>query len=100
MRDTRGYLERRISPKIQEMRFWEIEVLGFRKLPTRVFKLQEVRDSSYFGLLSIFGPRKKGFSFKGLFDEEKLGFWVLLDVSLPKQTEVRLGKGVNLPTED
>ena len=24
---------------------------------------------------------KRGFSFKGLFDEEKLDFWVILDVS-------------------
>ena len=31
----------------------------------------------------------------------KTGFFrVLLDVSSPRQTEVRLGKGVNLPTKD
>ena len=50
--------------------------------------LQEVRDFSYLGLLSIFGPGKEGFSFKGLFGEEKLGFRVLLDVSS------RLGVGM------
>ena len=32
--------------------------------------LQEVRDSFYLGLLSIFGPGKEGFSFKGLFGED------------------------------
>ena len=62
--------------------------------------LLEVRDSSYLGILSIFGPGKEGFSFKGLLGEEKLDFRVMLDVSLHRQTEVRLGKGVNLPTED
>ena len=36
MRGTHGYLERRISPKIQERRFQEIEVVGFRRLPTHV----------------------------------------------------------------
>ena len=36
MRGTRGYVERRISSKIQEMRFREIEVFGFRRLPIRV----------------------------------------------------------------
>ena len=56
---------------------WEIKGSGFRKLPTHVSKLQEVRDSSYLGLLSIFGVGKEGFSFKGLFGKEKLGFWVL-----------------------
>ena len=56
--DMRGYLEKRISPKIQERRFREIEVFGFRRLPTRVSMLLEVRDSSYLGLLSIFGLRK------------------------------------------
>ena len=35
-RGTCGYLKRGISPKIQEGRFWEIEVVGFRRLPTRV----------------------------------------------------------------
>ena len=28
---------------------------------------------------------KIGFSFKGLFGKEKLDFWVILDVSLPKR---------------
>ena len=32
-----------------------------------------------------------------MFDEEKWDFRVLLDVSSPKQTLVRLGEGVNLP---
>ena len=35
---------------------------------------REVSDSSYLGLLSIFGPRKEGFSVKGLFGREKLHF--------------------------
>ena len=70
----RGYLERRISSSIRERRFREIEVFGFRRLPTHVSMLQEVRNSSYLGLLSIFRLEKKGFSFKGLFGEEKLGF--------------------------
>ena len=35
----RGYLERRIFPKIQERRFREIEVFGFRRLPTCVSTL-------------------------------------------------------------
>ena len=95
-RDTCGYLERRISLNIQERRFWEIKVVGFRRLPTRVSMLQEVRDSFYLGLLSIFGLGKEGFSFKGQFNEEKLDFQVLLDVSSPRKTLVRLGKGINL----
>ena len=33
--------------------------------------LQEVRDSSYLDLLSIFRLRKEGFLFKGMFGEEK-----------------------------
>ena len=37
------------------------------------------------GLFSIFGPVKVGFSFKGLFSDEKLDFRVMLDVSLPKR---------------
>ena len=32
---------------------------------------KEVRDSSYLGLLSIFGLEKEGFSVKGLFGKEK-----------------------------
>ena len=47
--------------------------------------LLEVMDSSYLGLLSIFGSGKEGFSFKGLFGEEKRDFRVLLDVSSPRQ---------------
>ena len=35
-RGTRGYLKRGISSKIQEERFCEIEVVGFKRLPTRV----------------------------------------------------------------
>ena len=66
--------------------------------------LQDVRDSSYLGLLSIFRLGKKGFSFKGLFGEEKLGFRVLLDVSLPRlrcesshgRMVLRIGEGVRL----
>ena len=68
------------------MRFREIEVVEFRRLPTRVSALQEVRDSSYLGLFSIFGPGKEGFSFKGLFGEYKLDFRVLLYVSSPRRT--------------
>ena len=89
-----------ISSKIRERRFRDIEVFGFRKLPSRVSTLQEVSDSFYLGLLSIFGPGKAGFSFKGPFREEKLGFRVMLDVSLPRRTLDRLGERVNLPTED
>ena len=45
--------------------------------------LLEVRDSSYLGLLSIFGSGKEGFFVKGLFGEEKnLDFWVMFDFSL------------------
>ena len=44
--------------------------------------------------------RKRGFFVKGLFGEEKLDFWGLFDVSLPRRTEVLLGKGVNLLKED
>ena len=36
MRGMRGYLKRGILSKIQEGRFREIEVVGFRRLPTRV----------------------------------------------------------------
>ena len=60
----------------------------------------EVRDSSYLGLLSIFGLGKEGFSVKGLFGEEKLNFRVMHSVFSPRQTEVHLGEGVSLPTED
>ena len=84
-RGTRGYLERRISPEIQGMRFRGIEVIRFKRLPTRVSTIQEVRDSFYLGLLSILRPRKEGFSFKGLFDQEKLDFQVQLNVSLPRR---------------
>ena len=83
MRGMCGYLEIRILLKIQERRFHEIEVIGFRRLPTRISTLQQARDSSYLGSLSIFGPGKEGFSFKGLFAEEKLDFQVLLDVPSP-----------------
>ena len=73
--------------------------------------LQEVRYSSYLGLLFIFGPGKEGFSFNGLFGEEKLDFRVMLDVSSPRRMcesshrrlvlclgegNVHLGKGVRL----
>ena len=64
-RGTCGYLKRRISSKIKERRFREIEVVGFRRLPTHVSTLQEVKDSSYLGLLSIIGPGKWGSLFKG-----------------------------------
>ena len=94
-RSTCGYKKHGISPWIQE-RSSKIKGYGFRKLPTRASKLQEVRDSSHLGLLSIFCPGKEGFSFKGLFGEENwvFGFFlmflclgelgVLLDVSLPR----------------
>ena len=85
-RGMRGYLERRISPKIQERRFLEIEVVRFRSLSTHVSTLQEVRDSSYLGLLSIFGPGKEGFSLRVyLAKKKKWGFQVLLDVSSPRR---------------
>ena len=74
--------------------------------------LQEVRDSFYLGLLSIFGPRIEDFSFKGMFGKEKLGFRVLLNVSSPRRRrcessyerlvlrlgegKAQLGKGVSL----
>ena len=35
-RGMRGYQKIHISPKFQEGRFREIEVVGFRRLPTRV----------------------------------------------------------------
>ena len=86
------------------MRFQKIEVVGFRRLPTCVSTLQEVRDSFYLGLLSIFRPRKEGLSFKGLFSKEKLNFRVLLNVSSPRRRHesshersvLRLGEGVRL----
>ena len=58
--------------------------------------LKEVRASSYLGLLSIFGPGKVEFLFKGLFGEEKLDFRVMLDVYSPRRASVCLGKGVNM----
>ena len=57
----RGCLKHGISLRIQAKRFREIKVVGFRRLPTRVSTLQEIGDSSYLGLFSIFGPRKEGF---------------------------------------
>ena len=61
---------------------------------------KEVRDSSYLGLLSIFGSEKEGFSVKGLFGKEKWDFRVFLNVASPRRTLVRLGEGENLHTED
>ena len=81
-----GCRKHEISPRIQAMRFREIEVVKFKRLPTHVSALQEVGDSSYLGLFSIFGPGKEGFSFKGLFGEYKLDFRVLLYVSSPRRT--------------
>ena len=43
-------------------------------------------DSSYLGLLSFFGLGKEGFLVKGLFGNEKLDFWIMLDVSSPRRT--------------
>ena len=37
-RGTHGYPKRGISPKIQKGRFREIEVIGFRRLPTCVLR--------------------------------------------------------------
>ena len=54
--------------------FWEIKVIGFRRLPTHVSMLQEVRDSSYLDLLSIFGPRKEGFPLRACLAKKKMGF--------------------------
>ena len=71
MRGMREYLERWISPNIREMRFREIEVFGFRKLFTCVSTLQEVRDSSYLGLLSIFRPGKEDFSLRACLEKKK-----------------------------
>ena len=56
MRGTSGYLERDISPRIQERIFREIEVLGFRRLPTRSYTLQEVGILPTLVLVPIFGP--------------------------------------------
>ena len=42
MRDTHEYQEREISSRIKERKFWEIEVVWFRRLPTRSSTLQEV----------------------------------------------------------
>ena len=57
-RGTRGYLKIGISPKIQEGRFREIKVVGFRRLPNPCITRLKVRDSSYLVLLSTFGSRK------------------------------------------
>ena len=47
--------------------------------------LQEVRDSSYLVLLSIFGPGKEGFLLRAcLAKKKKQVFQVLLDVSSPR----------------
>ena len=94
MRGKRGYLKRRILPKIRERRFREIEVFGFRTLPTCVSTLQGVGNSSYSVYFPSLGWEKKGFSLKGLVGEEKLDFRVLLDVSSPSpwKGHVRLGE--------
>ena len=39
----RGYLEQEILSRIQERKFWKIEVVGFMRLPTHSSTLQEVR---------------------------------------------------------
>ena len=54
--------------------FWEIEVVEFRRLPSCVSMLQEVKDSSYLVLLSIFGPGKEGFSLRACLAKKKTGF--------------------------
>ena len=43
---------------------------------------------------------KRGFFVKGLFGEERRDFWVMFDVSFPRQTLVCLSEGVNLLRED
>ena len=53
-RGTCGYLEQEISPKIQERKYQEIEVFGFRRLPTRSSTLQEVGILPTLVLVSIF----------------------------------------------
>ena len=52
--------------------------------------LLKVRDSSYLGLLSTFGPGKEGFSLRVCFAKKKLDFLVLLNVSSPRKTEANL----------
>ena len=66
--DLRGVISGNRSCRVQEASYSCITLL-------------EVSASSYLGLLFIFGSGKEGFSFKGLFGEEKRGFRVLLDVS-------------------
>ena len=60
-RGTCGYLERRISPKIQEGRFREIEVVGFRRLPTHVSTLKEVRIVLTLAYFPSLGREKRVF---------------------------------------
>ena len=98
-RGTRGHLEKGISLKIQEGRFREIEVVGFRWLPTCY---HAPRGKGFFLAWLTFHlwVEKIGFFVKGPFSEEKLDFQVLFDVSSPMRIEVRLGEGVNLLKED
>ena len=78
------YLERRISPKIQEERFQEIEVFGFRRLLTRVSTFKEVWNSSYLVYFPSLGREKRVFRLRVCLAKKKLDFWVMLDVSLPR----------------
>ena len=55
------YLERRISPKIQEERFQEIEVFEFRRILTSVSTFKEVWNSSYLVYFPSLGREKRVF---------------------------------------
>ena len=54
MKGICGYLEREVSSKIQGGKFGEIEVIGFRRLPTHSSTLQEVEILPTLVLISIF----------------------------------------------
>ena len=70
MRGTHGYLERKISPKIQEGGFREIEVVGIRRLPTCVSTLQEVGNSSYLVYFPSLDREKRVFSLRACFGQK------------------------------
>ena len=62
--------------------------------------LLEVRDSSYLGLLSIFGPRKEGFLLRACLAKKN---WIFGKISSsprprgpPRRGHVRLGERVHL----
>ena len=94
MRDTCGYLERRISSKIREMRIREIEVFGFRKLPTHVSTLQEGGNSSYLVYFPSLGQEKMVFRLRACLAKKKN--WIFGFCSM----FLHLGEDGNLLRED